>query len=224
MVYHQAEQVSQCDWAAIVKGVQHPLIGRLITLSHCLRHGGRFRLTRIIRRHARNRNESSARYACSAWVNLSCWQVESVMSESTGSRSKMICSEMFVFCSGLLVSLAFRVSCQRSRLSEIQWLNVKQPTSTRLWLDRDRTRSQVKLVMSEIRVFCSSLSVSLAFETRHERVEPDSTAISSGTGLDQDQDQDQRLNPALSRGELTQQSHARDVSCPAAHLSERSSR
>ena len=56
---------------------------------------------------ARVRNESSARCLCSARVNLSCWQVESVMSESTGSRSKMICSEMFVFCSGLLVSLAF---------------------------------------------------------------------------------------------------------------------
>ena len=50
IVYHQAEQVSQCDWTAVVKGAQHPLIGRLITLSTCLRHGGRFRLTRIIDR------------------------------------------------------------------------------------------------------------------------------------------------------------------------------
>ena len=56
---------------------------------------------------ARNRNSSSARYVCSARVNLSCWQDICVTSESTGSRSKMICSEMFVFCSGLLVSLAF---------------------------------------------------------------------------------------------------------------------
>ena len=102
------------------------------------------------------RNESSARYVCSARVNLSCWQVELVMSESTGSRSRLIMSEMFVFCSGLLVSLTFRVSCQRSRLSEIRWLNVKQPTSTRLRLDQDRTRSG---------------PVRLAFETRHERVE-----------------------------------------------------
>ena len=56
MVYHQAEQVSQCDWTAVVKGAQHPLIGRLITHSHCLRHGGRFRLTRIIRRHVRGQH------------------------------------------------------------------------------------------------------------------------------------------------------------------------
>ena len=53
MIYYQAEQVSQCDWTAVVKGAQHPLIGRLCTLSHCLRHGGRFRLTRIVRRHVR---------------------------------------------------------------------------------------------------------------------------------------------------------------------------
>ena len=82
---------------------------------------------------------------CSARVNLSCRQDICVISESTGSRSKLICSEMFVFCSGLLVSLSFGVSCQRSRLSEIRWLNVKQPTSTR------------------------SGSVSLTFETCHER-------------------------------------------------------
>ena len=73
---------------------------------------------------------------------------EKIMSESTGSRSRLVMSEMFVFCSGLLVSLTFGVSCQRSRLSEIRWLNVKQPTSTRLSLERERTRSQVKLVMS----------------------------------------------------------------------------
>ena len=126
---------------------------------------------------ARNRNESSARYVCSARVNLSCWQAELVMSESTGSRSKLICSEMFVFCSGLLVSLAFGVSCQRSRLSEIWWLNVKQPTSTWLRLERDRTRSQVKLVMSESFAFCSSLSVSLASGIGHERVELSSTGL-----------------------------------------------
>ena len=106
---------------------------------------------------------------CSARVNLSCWQDESVTSESTGSRSKMLCSEMFVFCSSLLVSLTFGVSCQRSRLSEIRWLNVKQPTSTRLWLDLARSRSQVKLTMSESFAFCSSLSVSLAFEFCHRR-------------------------------------------------------
>ena len=50
-----------------------------------------------------------------------------------------------MFCSGLLVSLAFGVSCQRFRLSEIPWLNVKQPTSTQL---RTRSGSQAKLVMS----------------------------------------------------------------------------
>lgn len=32
MIYHQAEQVSQCDWTAVVKGAQHPFIGRLCTL------------------------------------------------------------------------------------------------------------------------------------------------------------------------------------------------
>ena len=82
-------------------------------------------------------------------------------------KKKMICSEMFVFCSGLLVSLTFGLSCQRSRLSEIRWLNVDQVTSTRLWLDRDRTRSRSKLVMSESFVLCSSLLVSLAFEFCH---------------------------------------------------------
>ena len=106
---------------------------------------------------------------CSARVDLSCWQAKKIMSESTGSRSKMICSEMFVFCSGLLVSLTFGVSCQRSRLSEIRWLNVKQPTPARLRLDLARTgpapsRSRSKLIMSESFVFCSSLSVSLASE------------------------------------------------------------
>ena len=123
---------------------------------------------------------------CSARVNLSCWQDICVTSESTGWQVKMICGEMFVFCSGLLVSLAFGVSCQRSRPSEIRWLNVKQPTSARLGLDHDqaRSRSRSKLIMSESFAFCSSLSVSLAFETRHERVElalarsgPDSTTI-----------------------------------------------
>ena len=99
------------------------------------------------------------------------------MSESTGSRSKMICGEMFVFCSSLLVSLTFGVSCQRSRLSEIRWLNVKQPTSTRLRLERDRTRSQVKLIMSESFAFCSSLSVSLASGIGHECVELSSTGL-----------------------------------------------
>ena len=99
------------------------------------------------------------------------------MSESTGSRSKMICREMFVFCSGHLVSLTFGVSCQRSRPSEIRWLNVKQPTSTRLWLDLARTRSQVKLVMSESFAFCLSLSVSLASGIGHERVELSSTVL-----------------------------------------------
>ena len=81
------------------------------------------------------------------------------MSESTGWQVKMICSETFVFCSSLLVSLAFGVSCQRSRLSEIRWLNVKQPASTqsgsiqhsrsgpdsiaiRLSLERDQARSR----------------------------------------------------------------------------------
>ena len=103
------------------------------------------------------------------------------MSESTGSRSKMICSEMFVLCSGLLVSLAFGVSCQRSRPSEIRWLNVKQPTSTRLRLDQDRTRSQVKLIMSESFVFCSSRSVSLASGIGHERVELSSIRSRSST-------------------------------------------
>ena len=133
----------------------------LCTLSHCLRHGGRFHLSQsfLLTREftlleicmifhqseqvsqqgslislARVRNESSARYVCSARVDLSCWQAKKIMSESTGWQVKMICSEMFVFCSGLLVSLTFGVSCQRSRLSEIRWLNVKQPTSTRLWL------------------------------------------------------------------------------------------
>ena len=108
----------------------------LCTLSICLRHGGRFHLSQsiLLTREftlleicmiyhqaeqvsqqgslislAHNRNESSARHVCSARVNLSCWQVGSVMSESTGSRSKMICSETFVFCSGLLVSLAFEL-------------------------------------------------------------------------------------------------------------------
>ena len=84
------------------------------------------------------------------------------MSESTGSRSKLICSESIVLCSGLLVSLTFGVSCQRTRPSEIRWLNVKQPTST-------RSGSQVKLIMSETFVFCSSLLVSLAFEFCHRR-------------------------------------------------------
>ena len=32
---------------------------------------------------------------------------EKIMSESTGWQVKMICSEMFVFCSSLLVSLTF---------------------------------------------------------------------------------------------------------------------
>ena len=64
------------------------------------------------------------------------------MSESTGSRSRLIMSEMFVLCSGLLVSLTFESCHQRSHLSEIRWLNVKQPTSTRLWLERDRSRSR----------------------------------------------------------------------------------
>ena len=32
---------------------------------------------------------------------------EKIMSESTGSRSKLVMSETFVFCSGLLVSLTF---------------------------------------------------------------------------------------------------------------------
>ena len=78
MIYHQAEKVSQCDWTTVVKGAQHPFIGRLCTLSHCLRHGGRFRLMRIIRR-------------------------------LHGSRSRLVMSEMFVFCSGLLVSLTFEL-------------------------------------------------------------------------------------------------------------------
>ena len=55
----------------------------------CLRHGGRFRLARIIGHHVRER--------------------------FVGSRA--------------------------ARSSEIRWLNVKQLTSTRLWLERDRTRS-----------------------------------------------------------------------------------
>ena len=88
---------------------------------------------------------------------------------------------MFVFCSGLLVSLAFRVSCQLSRPSEIRWLNVKQPTSTRLRLDhdQDRTRSgsRSKLVMSESFVFCSSRFVSLASGIGHERVDLSSTEL-----------------------------------------------
>ena len=108
---------------------------------------------------AHNRNESSARYVCSARVNLSCWQVKMICGESTGSRSRLVTSKMFVFCSGLLVSLTFGVSCQRSRLSEIRWLNVKQPTSTQLWLDQAPARTG-----------------------------PDSTTISNGTRLDHNQD------------------------------------
>ena len=79
---------------------------------------------------------------------------------------------MFVFCSGLLVSLAFGVSCQRSRLTEIRWLNVKQPTSTRLQLERALTQS--------------GLDPALSFRThRHRRLRldpartgPDSNGIS----------------------------------------------
>ena len=91
------------------------------------------------------------------------------MSESTGSRSKMICSEMFVFCSGLLVSLTFGVSCQRSRPSEIRWLNVKQPTSTRLWLDQARSGSRSRLIMSESFAFCSCIFVLLTRHLCHQR-------------------------------------------------------
>ena len=159
--------LSRCLVTAVIgcfTPIHRPPLGSSLHALNCLRHGGRFRLSQsiLLTREftlleicmiyhqaeqvsqqgslislARNRNESSARYVCSARVNLSCWQVELVMSESTGSRSKMICSEMFVFCSGLLVSLTFGVSCQRSRLSEIRWLNVKQPTSTRLRLGLD---------------------------------------------------------------------------------------
>ena len=92
MIYHQAEQVSQCVWTAVVKGAQHPLIGRLCTLSTCLRHGGRFRLARIIGHPVRER--------------------------FVGSRA--------------------------APSSEIRWLNVKQPTSTRSGstrLDHDQDRT-----------------------------------------------------------------------------------
>ena len=34
---------------------------------------------------------------------------EKIMSESTGSRSRLIMSEMFVFCSSILVSLTFEL-------------------------------------------------------------------------------------------------------------------
>ena len=75
---------------------------------------------------------------------------------------------MFVFCSGLLVSLTFGVSCQRSSLLEIRWLNVKQPTSTRLRLGQDRTRSRSgsrsRLIMSESFAFCSDR---IALSARH---------------------------------------------------------
>ena len=71
---------------AVVKGAQHPFIGRLCTLSHCLRHGGRFQLTRIVRR-------------------------------LHGSRSKLIRSEMFVFCSGQFVLLASGIGHER-----VDWL------------------------------------------------------------------------------------------------------
>ena len=157
--------MSQCVITAVVKGVPHPLIGRLITLSHCLRHGGRFHLARFIRHNpAHIRNESSARCLCSARVDLSCWQAELIMSELSGSRSRLICSEMFVFYSGLLVSLG--VSCQRSRLPTIRWLNVKQPTLTRLRLGLAHTR---RLILSELCAFYSSLSVSLQ---RDQRINP----------------------------------------------------
>ena len=149
MIYHQAEQVSQCDRAAVVKGARHPFIGRLITLISLPAAWRQVSSISIWLNPARVRNESSARYVCSARVSLSCWQARKIMSESTGCQVKMICSEMFVFCSGLLVSLTFGVSCQRSRLSEIRWLNVKQPASTRLWLAGETHHERVICVLLE---------------------------------------------------------------------------
>ena len=141
----------------------------------------------------------------------------------SGSQVKMICGEMFVFCSGLMVSLTFGVSCQRSRPSEIRWLNVKQPTSTRLRLERDRTRSQVKLVMSVSNgLWLDQVSLSLASGIGHERVELSSTQAPARTGPSSISNGiSVRLSVVVSSLE---RSRARDVSCPAAHLSESSSR
>ena len=91
------------------------VLGSSLHALNCLRHGGRFHLSQsiLLTREftlleicmiyhqseqvsqqgslislARVRNESSASRLCSARVVLSCWQVELVMSESTGSRSE----------------------------------------------------------------------------------------------------------------------------------------
>ena len=88
MIYHQAEQVSQCDWTAIVEGVPHPLIGRLSTLV----------------------------------IVPAAWRQVSTSENHRASRSR----ERFV-------------GSRAARSSEIRSLNVKQPTSTRLRLDRARS-------------------------------------------------------------------------------------
>ena len=96
---------------------------------------------------AHNRNESSARCVCSTRVSLSCWQDESVTSESTGWQVKMICSEMFVFCSSRFFLLTRRLCHQRARPSEIRSLNVDQVTSTRLQLGSTQTGISIRLTI-----------------------------------------------------------------------------
>ena len=160
------------------------------------------------------------------------------MSESTGSRSRLVMSEMFVFCSGLLVSLAFGVSCQRSRLSEIRSLNVKQPTSTRLRLDQDRTSTSTRLASGigheRVELSSTGLDPALSFRThrrrRRRRLKRNRTHRRRRLRLQLDWTRSSsngtKLN--LKRGSQSWRahstgSHARDVSCPAAHLSECSS-
>ena len=193
----------------MVKGAQHPFIGRLCTLSHCLRHGGRFHLSQsgsVWLAIGMNRQRDM-----SALLGSICpagKRKKKIMSESTGSRSRLVTSEMFVFCSSLLVSLTFGVSCQRSRQFEIRWLNVKQPTSTRLWLGQDRTRSQVKLIMSVLNwLWLNQVSI------QH-----------SQSGLIDIVDSDSSSNGDQARSRPRSGSRARDVSCSAAHLSECSAR